>query len=260
MPKLVMFDLDGTLTVSKQPLTSEMAGLLTKLLAETRVAIVSGGALPQYLTQVVARLPTDANLANLYILPTSGSALYEYKNSDPSTKLSAGWSKVYEERIPEADAKKIETAAREGAEATGLIDFSTPSWGERIEYRGSQVTLSALGQEAPPEEKAKWDPDKSKRLKIREEIAKRLPPGYSAAMGGATSIDITKTGIDKGYGIHQLCERLHIAESDALYVGDQLVAGGNDEAVFRTATATHAVASLEDTEAFIRDLLGGLDK
>ena len=249
MPKLVMFDLDGTLTVSKQPLTGEMAGLLATLLERTKVAVVSGGALPQYLSQVVARLPEGANLANLYILPTSGSALYEYRNTD--------WSKIYEEHIPEEDAKKIEAAARSGAEATGLVDFSAPAWGQRIEYRGSQVTLSALGQQAPPGEKAKWDPDKSKRLTIREEIQKRLPEGYSAAMGGATSIDITKTGVDKAYGIHQLCERLHLAESDALYVGDQLVEGGNDEAVFRTDAVTHPVSSLEDTETLIRGLLAG---
>ena len=80
MYKLIIFDLDGTLTESKQSLTSEMAALLAKLLAVTRVAIVSGGALPQFLTQVVAQLPSDANFANLYLLPTSGAALYEFSN------------------------------------------------------------------------------------------------------------------------------------------------------------------------------------
>lgn len=248
VPKLVMFDLDGTLTVSKAPLSDEMAGLLAELMARTKVAVVSGGALPQYLVQVVARLPEGANLGNLFILPTSGSALYEYKDGE--------WDKVYEERIPEEDAKKIGAAAREGAEATGLIDFAAPAWGERIEYRGSQVTLSALGQGAPAGEKAAWDPDKSKRLSIRDEIQKRLPEGYAAAMGGLTSIDITKDGIDKAYGIRKLCERLAIPESEAVYVGDQLVPGGNDEAAFRTGIKTHAVAVLSDTETFIRSLLG----
>ncbi len=76
MNPLVIFDLDGTLAESKQPLTKEMALLLANLLSSTKVAIVSGGALPQFLTQIVAQLPLDANLPNLYLLPTSGAALY----------------------------------------------------------------------------------------------------------------------------------------------------------------------------------------
>ena len=59
--KLIIFDLDGTLTESKQPLTGEMAALVAKLLAVKKVAVASGGALPQFLKQVFARLPTDAN-------------------------------------------------------------------------------------------------------------------------------------------------------------------------------------------------------
>ncbi len=41
------------------------------------------------------------------------------------------------------------------------------TWGEQIEDRGSQITFSALGQQAPIEEKKKWDPDFTKREKIK---------------------------------------------------------------------------------------------
>src|SRR3989344_8983282 len=71
MPKLIFFDLDGTLAVSKSNLTQEMAGLVAELLERTRVAVVSGGALPQFLEQVVEQLPLDANYLHLYLLPTS---------------------------------------------------------------------------------------------------------------------------------------------------------------------------------------------
>ncbi len=248
MPKLIFFDLDGTLSVSKRPLTDGMAGLVAQLLERTRVAVISGGALPQFLEQVVSRLPAGTNVSNLYLLPTSGAALYEYQ--------AGAWQRVYEELIPETDAAKIVLAAQGGAEATGLIDFGAPAQGERIEYRGSQVTLSALGQQASAEEKALWDPDKSKRLAIREEIQHRLPEGYSAAMGGLTSIDITKNGVDKAYGIRQLCAHLNIPESDVLYVGDQLVPGGNDEAALNTGAATKSVSSPADTAHVMSSLLG----
>jgi hypothetical protein len=95
MNKLTIFDLDGTLAESKQALTAEMAELLATLLAKTRVGVISGGALSQFLKQVVAMLPVDANLTNLYLLPTSGAALYEFRNDN--------WNKIYEERLSEKD-------------------------------------------------------------------------------------------------------------------------------------------------------------
>ena len=245
-PSLIVFDLDGTLAESKQPLAPKMAALVAQLLDKTKVAIVSGGALSQFLKQVVAQLPPDAKLENLYLLPTSGAALYEWKND--------GWDKIYEERLSETEKDVIETAMREAAEATGLIDFSEEAWGERIEYRGGQVSLSALGQQAPIVEKKAWDPDKSKRHSLQAAIAERLPK-FSVGMGGSTTIDVTKKGVDKAYGLWQLSERLQIPESKMLYVGDELVAGGNDEAVFKTAAKTRAVASPQETEAFIRSLV-----
>ena len=246
MPKLIFFDLDGTLAESKQPLTAEMAWLLAQLLERTKVVVVSGGALPQFVEQVVARLPSDANLANLYLEPTSGAALYEYQKGS--------WHKVYEQRLSQEEAGEIERAMREAATETGLIDFGDTSYGERIEYRGGQVSLSALGQHAPAALKQEWDPSKVKRRALQGAIAARLPL-FHVGMGGMTTIDVNKRGIDKGYGIHQLCERLHISERDALYVGDQLVAGGNDEAAFDTDIKTHAVDSPTDTAALIRNLL-----
>lgn len=248
MYKLILFDLDGTLAESKQPITNEMAALLARLIDTTRVAIISGGALPQFLLQAVAELPRGTNLAHLYLLPTSGAALYEHQNGD--------WKKIYEERLSEKETHTIETVLRAAGAETGLIDFSKPAYGERIECRGSQVTLSALGQRAPLDEKKAWDPAHEKRAALREYIAARLPE-FSVGIGGATSIDVTKRGVDKAYGVRKLCERLGIQESDALYVGDELGAGGNDEAVYKTASQTHAVSGPEDTMRLIESLLAG---
>src|ERR1035437_2776274 len=198
MYKLIIFDLDGTLAESKQPLTHEMALSLTKLLAVTKVAIISGGALSQFLKQVGAQLPVDANLANLYLLPTSGAALYEFQNDD--------WKKIYEERLSKKEKETIEPAILAAAKKTGAIDFADQSWGERIEYRGGQVSLSALGQQAPLVLKKDWDPDHTKRQALREAIATLLPE-FSVGIGGTTTIDVTKCGIDKAYGIRKLCEQ-----------------------------------------------------
>jgi phosphomannomutase len=246
MPKLVIFDLDGTLAESKQPLALKMAALVAKLLGATRVAVISGGALSQFLKQIVAQLPIDVNLANLYLLPTSGGALYEFQNDD--------WKKIYEERLSEKEKDTIEAAMRAASTETGLIDFSKSAYGERIEYRGSQVSMSALGQQAPITLKKEWDPDHTKRRVLQANIATRLPE-FEVRYGGSTTIDVTKRGIDKAYGIRKLCERLGILESDALYVGDELESGGNDEAVYKTDVKTKSVKNPTDTARLIESVL-----
>lgn len=249
IPKLIIFDLDGTLAESKQPISREMAAKLVELLERTKVAIISGGALPQFLKQVVARLPADANVHNLYLLPTSGAALYEWQHGD--------WRKIYEETLKEPEILKIEAAMRAAVNETGLIDFSKPSHGAYIERRGGQVSLSALGQQAPLALKKEWDPDKAKRHALQAAIARRLPD-FSAGMGGATTIDVTKKGVDKAYGLRQLCHLLNIQESAALYVGDELERGGNDEPVFKADVPTRAVTAPIDTYHLIDALLKGL--
>lgn len=246
MKKLIIFDLDGTLIERNQPLTSEMALRLSQLLAVTHVAIISGCALSQFLKQVISQLPAGTKLTNLSLLPTSGAALYEFQNDD--------WKKIYEERLSENEKDIIETAMRAAAKKTGLIDLSKPVWGDHIEYRGGQVSMSALGQQAPIVEKKAWDPDHSKRETLRAAIAPLLPK-YSVKIGGATTIDVTKLGIDKAYGVRKVCERLGVKESAALYIGDELRAGGNDEAVYKTNVATCEVKNPSDTLRTIKTIL-----
>lgn len=247
MPQLVIFDMDGTLARSKEPIEQTMAALLAALLLRTRVAIISGGEFARFSIQVIERLPRSIPLSHLFILPTSGAQLYEWRDD--------AWQRVYEERISENDVPAIEDAIRTACKETGLVDFSASSYGERIEYRGGQVTLSALGQAAPIEVKEAWDRDKKKRHALREAIARLLPRGFTVTVGGKSSIDITKEGVDKAYGIHQLSRRLSIPESAMLYVGDELETGGNDEAAYKTDVRTHAVASPQDTELLIANLL-----
>lgn len=248
VPPLVMFNLDGTLAQSKEPISGTMARLLTRLLDRTKVAVISGTGLPQFLNQVVARLPSEARLDQLYLLPSSGSSLYEYTD---------GWHLVYEERLTQAEAAKIEEAIEQVAKETGLVDLRSPSYGPRIEYRSGQVTFGALGQNPPYEEKKAWDPDKTKRRALCDALIAKLPD-FSIGMGGLTSIDITRQGVDKGYGIRKLCSYLGVAESDALYVGNEFERGGNDESVGETGVKTRVVDTADETKELIASMLSEL--
>ena len=216
MKKLIVFDLDGTLAESKLPLDPEMATLFGQLLDVVQVAIISGGGWPQFEKQALSNLPQTARLRNLSLLPTCGTKFYRYDGS---------WKELYSEDFLAPQQKKIIDALNEAVETAGFR--AEKHWGDLIEDRGSQITFSALGQEAPLAEKKKWDPDFAKRKRIKS-ILEVMIPEYSIQLGGSTSIDITKPGIDKGYGIKKLHDILGIGIEAMLFIGDALFPGGND--------------------------------
>jgi len=215
--KLIVFDLDGTLAESKSSLDAEMSGLLHDLLTVVKVAVISGGDWPQFEKQLLSNLPHNERLANLSLLPTCGTKFYRYDSAD--------WKKVYSEDFTADQREKILSSLKK---AIGVAGFKIEKlWGEQIEDRGSQITFSALGQQAPLEEKEKWDSDFAKRKKIQA-ILDTLIPEFSVRIGGSTSVDITKPGIDKAYGIRKLRDLLGISLEEMIFVGDALYVGGND--------------------------------
>lgn len=216
MKKLIVYDLDGTLADSKSPIDAEMSSLLHDLLGIVKVAIISGGDWPQFEKQVLSHLPQDERLVSLSILPTCGTKFFQYKG---------GWEKIYSEDFTADEKEKIVSSLKKAVEQAGFN--AAKVWGEVIEDRGSQITFSALGQQAPLAEKSKWDPDYSKRKKIKA-ILDPLIPEFSVRMGGATSIDVTKPGIDKGYGVRKLRDILSISLEEMIFIGDALFPGGND--------------------------------
>jgi HAD superfamily hydrolase (TIGR01484 family) len=181
------------------------------------VAVISGGDWPQFDKQVASRLPPRANRQKLWLMPTTGTKLFRFENES--------WHPVYAELFTDEEKRRIVTAFDQSLNATGFQPEE--SWGERIEDRGSQITFSALGQQAPIDSKEKWDPDFAKRKVIQADLRQRLP-GLAINMGGATSIDITREGVDKAYGLKRLRDESGIALDDMLFIGDAIFPGGND--------------------------------
>lgn len=243
MKKLIIFDLDGTLAKSKSPIDDEMSGLLFNLLEVAQVSIISGGDWPQFEKQVLDHLPKKTLFKKLYILPTCGTKFYQYKKD---------WKKLYAENFTNSERKKILESLQHAIKDANLEIKKT--WGDQIEDRGSQITFSALGQKAPLEAKEGWDDDFSKRKKIVKPLRKSLE-GFSIEMGGATSIDITKPGIDKAYGINKLNEILNIKISEMLYIGDALFEGGNDYPAKTTGVDCIQVRDPEETKNIIRTVI-----
>lgn len=246
MKKLIIFDLDGTLAKSKSAIDKEMAKLLELLLEVAKVAIISGGDWPQFEKQVLEHLPIKTALKKLSILPTCGTKYYEYNQE---------WTQLYAENFTDGERKKILDNLDSAINGSNLEIKKT--WGKQIEDRGSQITFSALGQEAPLEAKEIWDPNFAKRKKMKKQLALTLPE-FSVLMSGATSIDITKPGIDKAYGIKKLQHILSIPISEMIFIGDALFEGGNDSPARTTGVVCIQVRDSDETKRVVEALIACL--
>lgn len=220
MKQVLAFDLDGTLAESKSPLDNRMAMVLNKLLRNFQLCVISGGKFEQFEKQLLANLKADpADLERVHILPTCGTRYYIYNT--PKSE----WELVYAEDLTAPQKQKIIDAFKQAAAELGLLEANP--WGEIIEDRESQITYSALGQQAPVTNKEAWDPDNSKKARLRDRMAELIPE-FEVRSGGLTSVDVTKPGVDKAYGMRKLLEHLHLSKEDILFFGDRLQPGGND--------------------------------
>src|SRR5208283_5241475 len=129
------------------------------------------------------------------------------------------------------------------------VDFVEPEklYGEQIEDRGTQVTFSAFGQDAPIALKKVWDSDMTKRIAIKSRLERYLSD-FTVVIGGMTSIDVMRKGIDKAYGIKKISEKLGVGKEEMFFLGDKLEDGGNDYPVKATGVMCIQVESVEETK------------
>lgn len=250
---LIVFDLDGTLAETKAPMDKEMKQLMLALLAKKHVAVIGGGKYDLFKHQLVNQLGNSRELLkNLYLFPTTSTAFYRF---------TKGWKKVYSHELSLTDRTRIiKTFEKVFAE----IGYEHPkkTYGSVIEDRGTQVTFSALGQDivtklgkkgiALKEEwKHKYTPTK---MKIAKLMGKYLPD-MAVRAAGHTSVDVTKKGIDKAFGLKQIEKQIGVKIKDMLFIGDAIFPGGNDYAVVKTGVDYMKVNDPEGTKKIIKYLL-----
>ncbi len=247
MKKVIVFDLDETLTETRSLISDEMTILLEELLKKYQICVISGGSFEQFQKQFITILKIDNNqLQSLHLMPTCGTRYYRYK---PTMK---DWEQVYAENFKPTEKHTIVKALNEGIDEVGYR-IQNPK-GPLIEDRGSQITYSALGQDALPTQKKVWDPTGEKKRKIRDAVALKIPE-YEVRAGGTTSIDVTKQGIDKAYGMKKLMEILNVTKEEILFIGDRLWEGGNDYPVKLMGIDAIPVGGFEHTPWVVRGIL-----
>jgi HAD superfamily hydrolase (TIGR01484 family) len=252
MKKLIAFDLDGTLAPSKSHFHERMVNMFDRLLEKYHVCVISGGKYELFQRQFLTQITTDSELLErLHLMPTSGTRYYRFGNGK--------WTEKYAENFSPEDKKKIIKALEEGFKESGYKVNKT--YGDTIEDRDSQITLSILGQEVVAELgeegvriKEEWDPDGSKKLKIRDIVSPKIPD-FEVRAAGSTSIDVTKPGIDKAYGMKRLMEATEFTKEEILFMGDRIVPGGNDYAVEQMGIDCISVRNWEDTAYAVEGII-----
>ncbi len=244
-PKLFIFDMDGTLTESKRPLAPSMGKLLAGLLGIARVGVISGADFPQFKRELISRIPKRANFKNLFILPMNGSELWMFRKM---------WKRAYRHSLSATERKRITKAFNEVMKEVGHKPKKI--YGRILDDRGAQITFSGLGNHTPLAIKKKWDPHQKKRKRMRALLKKRLP-GFEIGIAGLSSIDVTKKGITKAFGVRRALAHFRAWKKDAVFVGDALFPGGNDYPVKSVGIKTVQVSSPRGAEKLIRSVLSG---
>ncbi len=252
--RILAFDIDQTLNIAKTPIPPEMAELLVKCLDHFEICPISGQKFEQFIIQIVDQLKkagvTDQQLTHLHLFVAQGTQYYRYRLEQQD------WERVYNFPLPEEDVVKITTVLESAAKELGYWEADQLAAGDEIiENRLSQVTFSALGQKAGTEAKYAWDPDCKKRAAIVAKCQAKLPD-FLYEIGGTTSINVAKPGMNKEFGMTHLLSELGAKKSEVLYFGDMTQPGGNDYPVVQMGIDTITVRSHEDTAYALRGILG----
>jgi HAD superfamily hydrolase (TIGR01484 family) len=223
-----------------------MGAALNSLLEKYHVCVISGGKFEQFEKQLLGNLKADDDkLEKLHLMPTCGTRYYSYD------KAKRVWKQVYAEDFDEQQKSKIIKALKRAVDHFGMNEKKI--YGETIEDRGSQISWSALGQDIVDvlgEEgiklKEEWDPDNKKKLKMVEFLSPLLEE-FEVRAGGTTTIDITKKGIDKAYGMNKIMDMLNIGKEEIFFIGDKIIEGGNDYPVKAMGIDTIQISSWQET-------------
>lgn len=195
--KYLFCDLDDTLCESKQRCSPEMIAELKRISKKYNLIIISGGQF--------SRMFLQAPIQNVLFMPQNGNEIY--KSIDRLKKNKLGGRTAINAHI-EVIAKEL-----------GIVIGE-----DMVEDRGSQISFSPIGHNAPIEIKRRFDPDR----KVRIALLKKFP-FKRAVIGGTTCIDYVAH--TKGENIAYFLNRNLIDPKECLYVGDSFCELGNDETV-----------------------------
>lgn len=211
--KLIAFDLDGTLTQHKTPLSDETRAVLLALSKKYKLLMAGAGMCKRIFNQMRG-FPID-------ILGNYGMQYAEYNPNTNDIDI------VEDIQIP-CNRESCEERITYLRNKYGYNEFK----GDNVEYHSSGcITFPLLGTKADKEDKLAFDPDRKKRRAFYDDVVSVFND-FNVFIGGSSSFDMAPRPYNKFYALDKYCKEHGIFHNEVVYVGDDYGRGGNDESVY----------------------------
>ncbi len=246
--KLIAFGLNGTLSVSREPVPEQMTKLIVRLAATYDICIITGETFSQCEQRLLARLRMNARAKQrVHILSTYGTCYHKYDSTQRK------WIRCYAEDLTSDQKRHIVGVIIACAKELGL--WSPRPYGASIDDRYSQITYSALGQDAPIQKKYLWaERHGAARKVLRRRVAARLA-GYEVRLGGTTSLDVMRSGVNKLYGMKLFLGHSRLRAKDIIYISSRLGRGDSDYDLRELDMSFVEVGGYQDTAYVLEGIL-----
>ena len=239
MDNIYLFDVDGTLTEPRQPMTQDFANLFRILVKNNIVYLVSGSDLGKLKEQV----PED-------ILDSCAGIF-----SSSANQFNMGDELIYENEL-EVD-KELQQFLENFVESS---EYETKT-GRHIEHRPGMLNFSVVGRNATQSQRREyysWDRRSLERKKFAVQLMANFP-GMDATIGGEISVDIYPLEYDKRQSVSYL--RHEHPGKKICFFGDKTDKHGNDYSVVISLTEDdnlHSVLNYLQTKEIIGAYLRGI--
>ena len=242
MDNIFIFDVDGTLTPSRLPMTDEFAKFFNEWIEKRKFYLVTGSDLPKLQEQMCY---FDINAEAIFTC--CGNQMWK---PDPSiVNISA--ELIYDNNfeVPRKLKKLLGTI---------LSNSQYPHrYGNHIEDRGSMVNFSIVGRDCTQEQREeyyKWDKEKGERKIIAQAVKEKFPD-LDAVIGGQISIDIYPEGNDKSQVLEKIKSHINLDSHtktyadtfEYIFIGDGIENGGNDYPLAKLMNETNNCSSYHTT-------------
>ena len=234
--KVIAMDLDGTLTQHKTPLSAEHRAILTALSKKYKLLMVGAGQVMRIFNQM-EQFPID-------IIGNYGMQYGEYDAATGAMRL------VRDDVLP-CDLEAVTAKINAMREKYGFTEYA----GKTVEFHPSGcVTFPIIGTKAVQADKLAFDPDRSRRRAIYDDVVNTFSD-YCVFVGGSSSFDMAPKPYNKYHALDLYCKEHGLAHSEVVYIGDDYGLGGNDESVYLSDFNYITIDDYNDFPQRVKELL-----
>ena len=242
-PVALLFDMDGTLTDARQPITYEVVEALRSIPNGVKHHLITGSDMCKIEEQIPKEILLEL-FSRAYAC--NGTRVYncDLDMDDESKPIEPELihKVTLVDHYSEADINHVIDVLLKTAANT----HTKVKTGTFVEWRESQINFSVVGRnctQAQREDYVRWDKKSGERKKIIDQLREEFKGwGLSFRLGGQISIDVTREGWDKSYAFSNMQQ----SPDQCVFFGDKICKDGNDLDIAMKCAYYHHVESPAD--------------